>query len=157
MKPPLQIEIDIACQDPMVSLDCIQSALECAWEIAKLRHCPSVNEVAVKIVSKEEMQRLNQLFRDKNYPTNVLAFPAHPIPGIPNNLLGDIAICAHVVWEEANQDQIPLSAHWSHLAAHGLLHLLGYDHETDEETDVMQGLEVKILQQLGFPNPYLNE
>jgi probable rRNA maturation factor len=157
MKPPLKIDIDIACQDKIATLDCIESALECAWEMAQTRQCLSVNEVAVKIVSREEMQQLNKLFRDKDYPTNVLAFPSHPIPGVPNNLLGDIAICAQIVWEEANQQKTPLSAHWAHLAAHGLLHLLGYDHETDDQADVMQALEIKVLQELGWPNPYLNE
>lgn len=157
MKPPLKIEIDIACQDQMASLECIESALECAWEMAQTRQCLSVNEVALKIVSRHEMQQLNKLFRNKDYATNVLAFPSHPIPGIPNNLLGDIAICAHVVWEEANEQKIPLNGHWAHITVHGLLHLLGYDHETDEEADVMQTLEIKILQKLGWPNPYLSD
>ena len=157
MKPPLKIEIEIACQDKIPSLSCIESALACAWEMAKNRQCISVNEVSVKIIGREEMQKLNHLFRDKDYPTNVLAFPSDPIPGIPHTFLGDIAICAPIVWEEANDQNIPLTAHWAHLSAHSLLHLLGYDHESDEQSDVMQALEIKVLKKLGFPNPYLNE
>ena len=157
MKPPLKIEIEVACQDKIPSMDCIESALECAWESGKTRQCLSVNEVSVKIINAEEMRVLNRNFRGKDYPTNVLAFPSHPIPGIPNTLLGDIAICAPVVWEEANEQNILLTAHWAHLAAHGLLHLLGYDHETDEQADVMQALEINVLKKLGYPNPYLQD
>lgn len=157
MKSPLKIEIEIACKDKIPSLDCIKSALNCAWENAKSRHCDSVNEVFVKIVSSDEIQQLNKSFRHKDYATNVLAFPPLAIPGIRGTQLGDIAICASVVWQEANQQNIPLTAHWAHLSAHGLLHLLGYDHETDEETDVMQAMEIKVLKKLGWPNPYLNE
>jgi probable rRNA maturation factor len=157
MKPALNVEIDVACQDKTPSTECINSALNAAWHAGKSRQCLSVNEVSVKIIGAEEMQQLNSLFRAKDYPTNVLAFPSHPIPGIPNTLLGDIAICAPIVWEEANAQNTPLEAHWAHLAAHGLLHLLGYDHETDEEADVMQALEIKVLKELGWPNPYMYE
>jgi probable rRNA maturation factor len=157
MKPPLKIEIEIACQDKIPSINCIESALEYAWEMAKNRQCVSVNEVSVKIIDRDEMQKLNHQFLDKDYPTNVLAFPSYPIPGITHSFLGDIAICAPIVWEEANDQNIPLTAHWAHLSAHGLLHLLGYDHESDEESDVMQALEIKVLKKLGWPNPYLNE
>lgn len=156
MSLPLKIDLSINCNKKIApAVDSLHAALEVAWVVGKSRHCETVNEVAVKIIETEEMCELNKVFRGKNAPTNVLAFPSLPIPGMHNTLLGDIAICAPVVWSEANEQNIPIVAHWSHMAIHSLLHLLGYDHQTDEEADIMQSLEVKALKKLGFPNPYL--
>lgn len=152
---PLVIDIAIESCASVPPLDCIQEALQTGWGVVQSRRCESVNQVAIKIMDTDEMTQLNQLFRQKEGPTNVLSFPSLPIPGILDPHLGDIAICAPVVWEEANLQKIPLTAHWAHLSIHGLLHLLGYEHETDEQADVMQALEIKALKLLGWPNPYL--
>lgn len=112
-------------------------------------------ELTVRIVSEEEGRSLNQQWRHRDYPTNVLAFPFDSFPAMDLPLLGDLVICAPVVVDEAAQQQKSLTAHWAHLVIHGTLHLLGYDHQTDAQADIMENLEIQILQQLGYPNPYL--
>lgn len=111
-------------------------------------------ELSVRIVTRNEIQQLNATYRDKNYPTNVLSFPSDLPPNIPINHLGDIVICASVVNEEASQQNKSPEAHWAHMTTHGLLHLYGYDHETDDEAEQMESVETNILIGLGFSAPY---
>lgn len=111
-------------------------------------------ELCLRLVDSEEMISLNSQYRQKNKPTNVLSFPAD-LPedlGIP--LLGDIVICAEVVAQEAQQQNKSIEAHWAHLSVHGLLHLQGYDHIEEEQANTMESLEINILSQLGYSNPY---
>ncbi len=110
-------------------------------------------EISLRLVDSEEMAALNQGYRGKNGPTNVLSFPSDlPIDlGLP--LLGDIVICAPVVRDEAAQQGKTLEAHWAHMTVHGTLHLLGYDHIEDDEDTLMEGLETEILAALDFPFP----
>ena len=111
-------------------------------------------EVSVYIVDETESQELNAQYRGKDKPTNVLSFPAD-IPeevGVP--LLGDLVICAPVVAREAQEQGKTLEAHWAHMLVHGTLHLLGYDHVEDDEADVMEALETRLITQLNFPAPY---
>lgn len=115
-------------------------------------------EVTIRIVGIEEMINLNHTFRQKMKPTNILSFPAD-LPkdiSLPLTILGDIVICAAVVNQEALEQHKESSAHWAHMIVHGLCHLLGYDHETDAEAEVMESLESKIMNSLGFDNPYKN-
>jgi len=112
-------------------------------------------EVSVYIVDEAESQELNSQYRGKDKPTNVLSFPAD-IPdevGVP--LLGDLVICAPVVEREAKEQGKTLEAHWAHMLVHGTLHLLGYDHVDDDEADVMEALETRLITQLDFPAPYI--
>lgn len=111
-------------------------------------------EMTVRIVGAEESQQLNAQYRDKNKPTNVLSFAYEGLDQIPLALLGDLVICAPIVLQEALEQNKPLSAHWAHLVIHGTLHLLGHDHIDDIEAEIMEALEVEILAQLGFPDPY---
>lgn len=111
-------------------------------------------EISVRLVDDDEMQALNSRFRGRDYPTNVLSFPAELPPGVEAPLLGDIVICAPVVTREAREQSKPIEAHWDHLLVHGLLHLLGHDHEADEEAQVMEDLERQVLADLGWPDPY---
>jgi len=111
-------------------------------------------ELTLRMVDETEAKALNQTWRQKDYATNVLSFPFEALPDIPIALLGDIVVCAKVVQTEAAEQQKTLEAHWAHLIIHGVLHLLGYDHIDDEEAQQMENLEVHILQQLGYPNPY---
>lgn len=111
-------------------------------------------EVSVYIVDEAESQELNAQYRGKDKPTNVLSFPAD-IPdevGVP--LLGDLVICAPVVEREAQEQSKTLDAHWAHMLVHGTLHLLGYDHVEDDEADVMEALETRLIKLLNFPAPY---
>ncbi len=114
--------------------------------------------VVVRIVGEEESQGLNRDYRGKDYPTNVLSFP-YDEPPVPleegeTDYLGDLVICLPVMEREAvEQGKTPVQ-HWAHLLIHGLLHLQGYDHITDDEAVEMEGLETEILGKLGFPDPY---
>lgn len=111
-------------------------------------------EMTIRIVDVEEMTELNETYRKKQGPTNVLSFPAEIDPEFNLPLLGDIIICAPVVQEEADRAQIDLLAHWAHMVVHGTLHLIGYDHIIKEEAEVMEKREKQILTELGFPDPY---
>jgi probable rRNA maturation factor len=111
-------------------------------------------ELAIRIVDREESRRLNRQYRGEDAPTNVLSFPAD-LPGeIGLHLLGDILICAPQVAEEAQAQGKPEQAHWAHLTIHGMLHLLGYDHQHAAEAATMEGIEITLLESLGIPNPY---
>lgn len=107
--------------------------------------------VAVLLTSDEAVAELNQRFRGKAGPTNVLSFPAS---ANPENHLGDIALAYGVCAREAAEQGKTLEQHLSHLVVHGVLHLLGYDHETDGEAEAMEALERSILESLGVPDPY---
>jgi probable rRNA maturation factor len=111
-------------------------------------------EVSLRIVGESEMQTLNAQYRGRDYATNVLSFPAEFPPGLDLPLIGDIAICAPVVTREAQEQGKTPAAHWDHMLTHGVLHLLGYDHETDADAAVMENLERRALASLGHGDPY---
>ena len=106
-------------------------------------------ELTIRVVGEDEMTALNGDYRGRPRPTNVLSFE-YP----EDELLGDIAICAPVVAREAAEQGKSLRAHWAHLVIHGSLHLMGYDHQTDTDARVMEGLEREALSRLGYPDPY---
>ncbi|GAB5488564.1 MAG: hypothetical protein Pars2KO_21340 [Parasphingorhabdus sp.] len=122
-------------------------------------------EISIKLSDNEEVQKLNDSYRRKNRPTNVLSFPL-----VDKNhlgllskrekaeiLLGDIILAKSVCQTEADEKQIPLERHVSHLIVHGTLHLLGYDHQDEAEALLMERLEVKALETIGIANPYLED
>jgi probable rRNA maturation factor len=111
-------------------------------------------EISVRLVDDAEMVELNGRYRDKPQPTNVLSFPCEVPDELELPLLGDIVICAPVVRREAEQQGKTLSAHWAHMAIHGTLHLLGYDHVEDDDAQQMESLESNILATMGLPCPY---
>nr|WP_321529407.1 rRNA maturation RNase YbeY [Sedimenticola selenatireducens] len=128
-----------------------------SWAEAALNGRLDQAELVVRIVDREESRQLNREYRGKDKPTNVLSFPFEAPAVVESDLLGDLVICAPVVTEEAlAQDKLP-QAHWAHLLVHGVLHLLGFDHINEQEAEVMEGLEVEILESLGFPDPYQSE
>ena len=112
-------------------------------------------ELTVRIVGTEEITELNERYRHKTGPTNILSFPFEAPPGVELNLLGDLVIAAAVVVSEAQQQHKTESAHWAHMVVHGTLHLLGYDHQTAADAEDMEAREIRILQNLGYANPYL--
>lgn len=114
-------------------------------------------EITIRIVDEAESHELNLTYRGKDKSTNVLSFPFEVPEGIELPLLGDLIICRQVVEKEAQEQQISLESHWAHLAIHGTLHLLGYDHIEDVEAEEMEGLETEIMQSLGFEDPYISE
>lgn len=118
------------------------------WAKAALR---VDTEVTIRIVDEAEGRELNRDYRNKDYATNVLTFPLTEEP----HLMGDIIICAPVVAKEAKEQHKDLLAHYAHLTVHGILHLHGYDHETDAQAELMEGLETAIVTKLGYASPYL--
>ncbi|ABC32022.1 predicted metal-dependent hydrolase [Hahella chejuensis KCTC 2396] len=123
------------------------------WAQAALRETGD-REVTIRIVDAEESRELNAQYRGKDKPTNVLSFPFENPPGLTLPLLGDLVICAPVVFNEAVEQQKTAAAHWAHMVIHGMLHLQGYDHIIDEEAEVMESLETELVTSLGFPPPY---
>jgi probable rRNA maturation factor len=116
-------------------------------------------ELAVMLTDDAGIRTLNRNWRGIDKPTNVLSFPAlQPTgsggPDDAPRMLGDIAIAYETTRREADDEQKPFDHHLSHLAIHGFLHLIGYDHETDRDAEAMEGLEQEILAQLGIPDPY---
>jgi probable rRNA maturation factor len=112
--------------------------------------------VAVLLTDDAALRRLNAQWRDIDKPTNVLSFPAAPpLAGSEARSLGDIAIAWETTAREAREEGKPLADHLSHLAVHGFLHLLGYDHESEAQAETMEQLERAILGRLGVPDPYL--
>ena len=116
-------------------------------------------ELAVMLTDDSGIRTLNNNWRGIDKPTNVLSFPALQPTGTATpsdvpRMLGDIAIAYETTRKEADDEQKPFDHHLSHLAIHGFLHLIGYDHEKDDDAEAMEGLEQEILAQLGIPDPY---
>lgn len=150
----IELDYQNAC-----SIDDIATEQQCTeWLEQFLPEFQAASELTVRIVDEAESQQLNKDYRGKDKPTNVLSFPFERPEGLPEEvdfpLLGDLIICAQVVKREAQQQNKSLDVHWAHMLLHGCLHLLGYDHIEDEEAVEMESLEIKILQKMGFPNPY---
>jgi probable rRNA maturation factor len=122
----------------------------------------TTHSLCIRIVGNVESRRLNRDWRGKDKPTNVLSFPFDDA-GVDSHRadvkgvapwLGDIVICAPVVAREAREQGKPLRAHWAHMAVHGVLHLLGYDHVRERDASKMEALEIKMMARLGFDSPY---
>src|SRR5258706_1348726 len=115
-------------------------------------------ELAVMLTDDAGIRTLNSNWRGIDKPTNVLSFPALQVsPGGPDDaprMLGDIAIAYETTRKEADDEQKPFEHHLSHLAVHGFLHLIGYDHDKDDDAEAMETLEQELLAQLGIPDPY---
>lgn len=118
-------------------------------------HLPKA-ELTIRFVSASEIQTLNHVYRRKNKPTNVLSFPFNLPEEVKSELplLGDIVICHSVIQEEASAQSKTTEAHFAHMIIHGVLHLLGFDHISEEDANIMEPLEVTVLAKLGFNNPY---
>jgi probable rRNA maturation factor len=135
----------------------IHRAVEAAAEIVNAETGDA--ELAIMLTDDVGIRTLNANWRGIDKPTNVLSFPAlqptgPSLPGDPPRMLGDVAIAYETVRREADDERKAFDHHLSHLAIHGFLHLIGYDHETDEEAGKMESLERKILARLGIPDPY---
>ena len=124
------------------------------WIAAALQDSYCRLEQTVRIVSEAESRELNSRYRGKANATNVLAFPgANEL--LDYDCLGDLVICAPVVAAEAGVQGKPVEAHWAHLVIHGMLHLQDFDHQDAAQTRKMETLEIKILDGLGYNNPYI--
>ena len=123
-----------------------------AWAMAALEGA-TPGEITIRVVAEEESAALNGKFRHKPYPTNVLSFP-YESEALSEQVLGDLVICAPVVAREAAEQNKEPHAHWAHMVVHGVLHLLGHDHQEDAQAQLMEAKEREILARLGFPDPY---
>lgn len=112
------------------------------------------SELVVRLVSPVEIQVLNKEYRSKNQVTNVLSFSSDIPLEIGETILGDVVICVDVVREEAVLASKAFSDHLSHMAIHGILHLLGYDHDDLPSANKMEGIEIEFLNKIGVKNPY---
>ncbi|MGH1470937.1 MAG: rRNA maturation RNase YbeY [Cellvibrionaceae bacterium] len=136
----------------------IQSALEHPSVVSLLpQQCVTLEkniELSLRIVDRDESQNLNQQYRGKNKPTNILSFPSDLPEGLPFLHLGDLVVCAPVVKQESIDQQKKLQNHWAHMLIHGTLHLVGFDHVEDAQAEIMETLEIDILSTMNIPNPY---
>jgi len=148
------LDLQIACSDPtgLPTEDNFQH-----WLDAVIPKFQAESEVTIRLVDSGESQTLNATYRGKNTPTNVLSFPFEVPNGIELPLLGDLVICRQIVEQEAQEQNKPVLAHWAHMVIHGSLHLLGYDHLSDDEAEEMESLEAEIMLELGYADPYLSE
>jgi probable rRNA maturation factor len=155
--PQTEILVTADCWQAEPSAEAvIHRAIETAAEIADAGTGDA--ELAVMLTDDGGIRTLNCNWRGIDKPTNVLSFPAlQPSGDTPDDLprmLGDIAIAYETTRREADEEAKPFEHHLSHLAVHGFLHLIGYDHENDDDAEAMEALERDILAQLGIPDPY---
>jgi len=155
----MQVEVQMAVTDA-AQRDVPNAAQMQEWMSAALQQAgkKTTAQITVRIVEQNEIIQLNEQYRQKSGPTNVLSFPFEAMPGVPAELqtseLGDVVVCAAVVKREAAEQGKSLVAHWAHMIVHGSLHLLGYDHLQDDEAEAMESLEIAVLAELGYANPY---
>ena len=149
----LAVEVQLATQTPgLPSEKQLRDWATAAW-LDELQDA----EVVVRVSDEAESRALNHEYRGKDSATNVLSFPFDPVPQLELNHIGDLVICATVVQREAREQGKAAEAHWAHMVVHGMLHLQGYDHETDPQAEGMEALETDILTGLGYPAPYADE
>ncbi|MGB0907066.1 MAG: rRNA maturation RNase YbeY [Maricaulaceae bacterium] len=154
---PIDIAIDIqdaAWAELPFDLDAIAKRAA-AVGLAQL-NSPILGELSLAFVNDADIQILNRDYREKDKPTNVLSFPSampENIVGAPS-LMGDIVLARETIEREAAEKSTSTEHHLTHLIIHGLLHLQGYDHETDAEAEEMEALEIAALKTLGIDNPY---
>lgn len=151
----MTIQLELQCATSATGIptnDLLQS-----WAEAALQPDCQATELVIRVVDEAESAELNQTYRARSGPTNILSFPFQPPPLVPNTLLGDLVICAPLVKKEAAEQEKTEQAHWAHLVVHGVLHLQGYDHQTPTEADKMEAQERRILAQFGFADPYAIE
>lgn len=148
----LELAVQRACSAPTPGDEVFEAAAQAA--LARRRERA---DLCIRIVDADESARLNHRYRGKTGPTNVLSFPCDAELPQGRTPLGDLVICASVVMQEAVTQGKCLNDHWQHLVVHGVLHLLGYDHISDDEAETMEDEERVILASLGIADPYAVE
>ncbi len=148
----IRIDLQVAVTDEQTELPSQKQLRQ--WVELALQGRYKSAEVTIRIVDMAESAQLNETYRHKPGPTNVLSFPFEADVPLRVPLLGDLVICAEVVTREAQQQDKSLESHWAHMVIHGTLHLIGFDHLTTDEAQTMEGMEIQIMQQLGYTNPY---
>jgi len=157
-KGPVRLDVSVGYAVPRAGLPASTSFRK--WVAAALEGRIREADLAIRVVGTKEGRALNRHYRGKDYATNVLSFPADiaegvKLPkGVKMPLLGDLVLCAPVVAREAREQKKPLAEHYAHLTVHGTLHLLGWDHEHEQDAECMERLEREILAGLGVADPY---
>ena len=158
----IKVDIQIACENYNVpSKEDFET-----WIMLSIRNIDFILErdfeIGIRVVNESESKRLNKQYRKINQSTNILSF----FSSMDDNIrwsktipkpLGDLVICAPVIEREAIEQGKELFAHWAHMIVHGMLHLVGFDHAVEHEANEMESLEVDILEELGFSNPYASQ
>jgi probable rRNA maturation factor len=127
------------------------------WADTVLGHGAAGHEISVLLVGERRSRRLNARYRGRDKSTNVLSFPAPALASQSCGMLGDLVICPAVLRAEAREQHKDVRAHWAHMVVHGMLHLLGYDHEREPDAQRMERREVRVLRRLGIANPYVRK
>ena len=149
-RPGIDIDVQYA-----VSTDVAPNADEIRrWASRVLEEQAEPVELVIRIVDEAEMTSLNREYRGKDGPTNVLSFNSDLPPEVNSAMLGDIVICAPVVMSECIKQNKAPDAHWAHLVIHGVLHLLGYEHDSDNDARRMEACESRLLGELGVTDPW---
>ena len=146
------LKIDLQNESDIADIPSIKQLED--WVLKSLLSDYQNLEQTIRVVNEAESQLLNNAYRGKDKPTNVLSFPSEDSEYLDYDHLGDLVICAPVVVAEAAQQNKDLMSHWAHMVVHGMLHLQGYDHITGSEAEQMETLEIEILASLGHTNPY---
>jgi len=157
MAAPFHIEISTNSEGWPEGLEAVaETAIRAALEQSGAK-VTGVTELSVLLTDDAEQRELNREWRGQDKSTNVLSFPQiepfEPVSG----LLGDISLARETVAREADEMGIPFNDHFTHLVVHGFLHLLGHDHIEDDEAEVMESLETRILASLGIADPYADD
>ncbi|MFU8814519.1 MAG: rRNA maturation RNase YbeY [Pseudomonadales bacterium] len=153
----MPVDVQVATQAPVPPAGRIrrwgEAALQCAPPLQAVGQPAAAGEVCVRLVDEAESRQLNRDYRHKDAPTNVLSFPAGI--DLPDALVwGDIVVCAQVVAREAAAQGKVYDEHFAHMVIHGVLHLLGYDHQSADDAAAMERLEIRILDGFGMSDPY---
>ena len=146
----VDLQLAVSDSQALLSLGQIDHRIE-SWVAATLAAaaCDDL-DLTVRVVDAQEMTRLNQRYRGRNSPTNVLAFPFENVVGVEYPYLGDIVICLDIVKIESNQLDISIQNHFAHMVVHGTLHLCGFDHQDQEEAEEMEVREQQVLGEFGL-------
>ncbi len=156
------IDIAIPCESWSAALEDVEKhireAAQKTLEVSGFEHNLESPELSIVLADNALVQTLNRDYRSKDKPTNVLSFPQHEpdvfTRGESVAALGDVVLGFETIEEEALSQKKSLQDHTLHLVVHGLLHLLGFDHEQDEDAQIMETLEIRVLESLGIKNPY---
>ncbi len=149
---PCRLHLQLACDDRrgLPAATDFQRWIETALQRCRVAQ----GELCLRLVDEDEITDLNRRYRSRDEPTDVLSFAAEKLPQFEQHSLGDVVICAPIVRRQAGRQGRSVSAHWAHLAVHGTLHLLGFDHVLPPQAARMEALENDILVVLGYPAPH---
>ena len=166
----MKVVVDLQLISEVANTPSLEQCEQALQQVLAVVDIDETKECTLRIVDDRESAELNEQYRGKSGSTNILSFPFESPPtcdlsqlenGLVESelleigLLGDLIICAPLVVKEAREQNKTELQHWMHLIIHGGLHLLGYDHENEDEANIMESLECRAMDNLGYPNPYL--